>query len=179
MSRFHKIFMDELGTDLYNDLLHWVRTPRRQLRGSFSFYVANHHMYREVEAMPRKRKETTNGTSTTNNTPSTPVTWINIRFEGDEVQWVTELADNANQIGTQLASLLIDGQSFSVKQNPARGNYSAFVVGLVDPTTGTHCAVSAYAPSAIAATAAVLAKVALWKAEPSRASVAGNGMGIG
>lgn len=179
MSRFHKIFIQELGEDLYLDLLAWDKSKKRRLNSSFSFYTANHHFHLELSDMARKKKDGTNGTQQVHTTTSDGPTWVNVRFEQDEIAWIAELVADPNQIGSRLAGLLADNIGFSVKFVPLRGNYSAFVVGVAVPGIGENCAFSAFAPDTITATCAVLCKVALTQASPSRGTASGASVGIG
>ena len=147
--------------------------------GSFSFYSLNHPFQLELDQMARKRKPTTGDTQNAKENTASGLVWVNVRFEQDELEWIAELSANHAQIGERLAALLTEGIGFSVKHNPLRSNYSAFVVGLSVPNIGENCGISAFAPNALTATSAVLAKVALLHADGNRGTASGQSVGIG
>jgi hypothetical protein len=147
--------------------------------GSFSFFTLNHPFQLELDQMARKRKLTTGDVPNAEKTNNTELVWVNVRFEQDELEWISELASNHAQIGERLALILISGAGFSVKANPLRSNYSAFVVGLSVANIGENCGISAFAPDALTATSAVLAKVALLHADGTRGTASGQSVGIG
>ena len=179
MTRFHKFFMQALGEQIYTELYKWQSGTHRKPMGSFSFYNLNHHFQLEIDQMARKRKAIVGAPSDTPTAPSKELVWVNVRFEQDELTWITELTANCSQIGERLAALLTEGVGFSVKYNALRSNYSAFVVGIIVEGIGENCGISAFAPDALTATCAVLGKVALLTADAGRGVASGQSVGIG
>lgn len=129
--------------------------------------------------MPRAKKAQTNDTQSKPAQPTTSVSWVNVRFTPEQIQEVLHLADNPDEVGKALASLLVRNYQFSVRANLDKSNYSAFITGIPSDDGKVSYAISGFGPTCLAAIASVLTKFYAIEYDPSLLQVSQSGVGIG
>jgi hypothetical protein len=179
MSRMEKIAKRALAaglTDLLRDWLiraHTVPVRAFFVHSSFAWIeVGNEHMARKSN--PKHGTFSRNG-----GTGSSDVEWANFKFTDEEIALVIETASDVPGLMLEVAKLVIDGCDLTVKRNPDRENYSAFVIIPSGGDSGKRRGISAFATSGIDALAAVCLKYHIGKSSPDRFTFASNGLGIG
>lgn len=178
MSRIHRIAQQAIADSLIDGLLHWMRRPGDFHHRSFTFDLFSFNHYGAENVMARSKRKPNNATGGNTAQSNGGLVWANIALDPEETALVEQLCAEPDRVGIELAQLFQKQGNFSLKYNPDRSNYSAFIVASGGDGDGVQRGISASANTGIAAAAAVLFKLRLFIADPSRGVAPSGGMGI-
>lgn len=177
-ARMHRIALQAVGDSLIDGFLLWCRRPGEFHHRPFSFNLFSFNHTGAENVMARKKSHSNSSSGANNGTSGTGLQWVNIVLDAEEIQAVEHLANTPDDVGHLLSELLASEGNFTVKFNPDRGNYSAFITAALNGSNGTGRGISASALTGIAAAAAVLVKLRIFRADPGRGGATGGSMGI-
>jgi len=179
-ANFMKYAIQELSPHILKMLKHygiiatWGYKPH-----AFSAFNVQFEVKGSVYAMARQRSKTSGSSVSSGAGKSEEVQWYNVRFEPDEIAVIQQEADDLPALCSRLASIFLSGSDFSVRYNPARKNFSAFIIAPPSAADSVRSGISAFGGTYTQALSAVLYKRDLFALSPERYTLSGQSLGIG
>lgn len=110
---------------------------------------------------------------------TTSTVWANMRLTSDDEPLIIEDAGDIGSLCTRLAGIFVTGSDFSLRFNPARGNYSGFIISALRDGDNSRVGISAYGPTIELTLSAILYKFDLYQQSPEKFSQGSQSLGIG
>lgn len=179
ISRYHKFAHDEYEFYLIRYYRWWSRVRKFQDAPSFNGYALSAWMKENGSQMPRKNSTGATQAASGAGIKKEDTAWANIRISPEDGAIILEESGDVLLLCSRLAALFLSGSDFSLRYNPARSNFSAFVISPAHPSTGTRTGISAFGPTSEIALSAIIYKYELYLSDPTKFTTGGGNLGIG
>lgn len=130
--------------------------------------------------MARKsNKQSGNNIGTGSGRKSVPTVWKNYRLQPEDIPAILEESGDHDSIAARISQIFVLGADFSLKCNPERGNWSAFIIEPIREGQAERIGISAFGGDQWQALACVLFKMQLFQHSPDLFAGSGSNLGIG
>jgi len=177
-SRMSKIKARCLAEIVLDAFQRWLPYSRFPSEPAFSFFTLERENWNGWYTMARKAARDSRALSPRISNGKESIEWANCQLDDEDVVLIIACADNLSAIGDAFAALLAGNGDITIRRDPEKSEYSAFVTSPPRQDTGVRTGISARANTGLLVAAAVFYKVSLYKTRPDRFTKSGQNLGI-
>lgn len=147
----------------------------------YSFNTTGYLIFKRDYEHTMARSKSQKSSKAAGNAPQIANTteWANMRLTSDDAPYITEEAKDLPSLVIRLCPIFLTGADFSIRFNPLRQNYSAFIISPENSDGTARVGISAFGPDIATTLSAVLYKFELYQQSPEKFAAGVQSLGFG